>query len=143
MAVIKLCQNHFSAMNYISERIFRIWAYTVSHCILLLRSPQLFEDVEGYSDATNHNVDIEFWGVGYLDLPDIIRGIKIKELKENIPERFNKYLSSVGYKIFEIESEENLFYVVAGGCRIGKNNWDNEDRISNSSLEYDEVVAIL
>jgi len=128
-------------MNYISDRIFRIWAYTVSHCFLILRSPQLFEDVEGYSNATDHNVDIEFWGVSYLDLPDIFRGVKIKELKQDVPRRLDKYLIYKGARIFELESEENLFYVVAGGCRVGKNNWVNEDRISNPGLEYREIIV--
>jgi len=128
-------------MNYISDRIFRIWAYTVSHCFLILRSPQLFEDVEGYSNATDHNVDIEFWGVSYLDLPDILRGVKIKELKQGVPRRLDKYLIDKGARIFELESQENLFYVVAGGCRVGKNNWVNEDRISNPGLEYREIIV--
>ena len=130
-------------MVFISDRIFRIWAYTVSHCFLILRSPQLFEDVEGYANATNHNVDVEFWGVSYLDLPDILRGVKIKELKQDVPGRLEKYLIYKGTRIFELESEEHLFYVVAGGCRVGKNNWVNEDRISNPDLEYDEIVALL
>lgn len=128
-------------MNYLSNRIFRIWAYTVSHCFLLLRSPQLFEDVEGYSNATNYNVDIEFWGVAYLELPDILKGITVKEIIENIPEKFHKYSTSLGYKVFEIKSESNFFYVVAAGYRVGKNNWDNEDRILNPNLEYDEIIA--
>jgi len=106
-----------------------------------LRSPQLFEDVEGYSNATNYNMDIEFWGVGYLELPDTLKGIIIKEIMESIPEKFRKYSNSLGYKVFEIKSEGSLFYVVAGGCRIGKNNWDSDNRISNPNLEYDEIVA--
>jgi hypothetical protein len=128
-------------MNYRSDRVFRIWAYTVSHSFLLLRSPQLFEDVEGYSITTNHNVDIEFWGIGYIDLPDMLKGITIKEIQESIPEKFKKYSNSSGYKVFKIKSEGSFFYVVASGCRIGKNNWDCENRISNPNLDYDEIVA--
>jgi hypothetical protein len=128
-------------MNYESYRIFRIWAYTVSHCFLLIRSTQLFEGIEGYSKDTNYNVDIEFWGVGYLDLPDMLNGISIKEAQEIVPEKFRKYPSSMGYKIFEIKSEGSIFYVVAGGCRIGKNKWDTENRVLDPNLEYDEIVA--
>jgi hypothetical protein len=128
-------------MNYISDRVFKIWAYTVSHSFLILRSPKIFEDVDGYSIATNHNVDIEFWGVSYLDLPNVLNGITVKKIQKNIPQRFRKYANSLDYKVFKIKSEGSVFYVVAAGYRIGKNNWDNEHRISNPNFEYDEIIG--
>jgi hypothetical protein len=123
-------------MSYISNRIFKIWSYSVSHSFLLLRS-------NGNSDEIleeNYNIDIEFGGVGYMDLPAILRTISIQEIKDNIPEKFKKYSRSLGYKVFAIKSDET-FYVVAGSYRVGKNKWGNEDRILNPSLEYDEILA--
>jgi hypothetical protein len=119
-----------------STRHFQIWIYTVSHSTLILRGTNREdEETEGY------NIDIEFWGVAYLDLPDMLKGIIIKEIQENIPEKFHKYSNSLGYRVFEIKSEGGVFYVVATGYRVGKNNWDREDRILNPNLEYDEIVA--
>jgi hypothetical protein len=125
-------------MSYISDRIFKIWSYSVSHSFLLLRSTNNEEDEvlrEGY------NIDIEFGGVGYLNLPVILQGISIQEIKEDIPEKFKRYLPSLGHRVFEIKSDET-YYIIAGSYRVGKNNWgDNEDRIFNPSLEYDEILA--
>ena len=132
--------DHFN-MNYTSDRVFKIWAYTVSHCILLLRSSQLYYDVEGYTPSMNFNIDVEFWGVGFLDLPDMLSGIIIKEIRSNIPEKFNYYSSSLGYKAFEIQSKGQSFYIIAAGCRIGRNRWGIENRVSNPMLEYDEILA--
>jgi hypothetical protein len=128
-------------MIYESDRSFQIWAYTVSHSFLLLRSPMILEDVDGYSFSMNHNIDIEFSGVGYVDLPDMMHGVWIEEIIQDIPAKFNRYSASLGYKVFEIKSAEHSFYIVAGGCRVGKNNWVTEDRVSNFMLKYDEILA--
>ncbi len=118
-----------------SNRIFQIWIYTVSHAVLILRSVNNSE-----SEMSGYNIDVEFWGVGYLDLPDILNGAYIKEVKENIPEKFTIYSSSRGFKIFEIKSEGNLFYIAAAGYIAGKNSWDS-DRVLNPNLEYNEIIA--
>jgi hypothetical protein len=133
-------------MTYASKRPFKMWAYTVSHGFLLLRSPMLFEDLEGYSEETNFNIDIEFTSVFYLDIPNHLNGISISEITDEIPDKIpNKikpYASSSGTKIFEIKSDGVCFYVIAGGFMVGKNYWVSEDKILNMDLEYDEVLAI-
>lgn len=128
-------------MIYTSDRSFQIWAYTVSHGFLLLRSPLILDDVDGHSSSMSYNIDIEFSGVGYIDLPDMFRGIEINEINQNIPEKFKAYPASLGYKVFEIKSAGTSFYVIAGGCRVGKNSWASEDRVSNFMLQYDEILA--
>lgn len=124
-------------MNFDSKRCFKIWIYTVSHSVLILRSVNdEEEEVKGY------NIDVELWGVVYLELPDVLNGIKIKKVN-NLPKKFDVYKNKEGYNVFEIISESGLYYVVATGCKIGKNNWLNENRVLNPYLEYDEIVAIL
>lgn len=119
-----------------SKRFFQIWIYTVSHSILLIRSINNKDrELDGF------NIDIEFWGVGYIDLPDILNGVNIYEKTENIPEKYIKYSKSLGFKLFEISSEGKKFYVAAAGYRVGKNNWESENRILNPNLEYDEIIA--
>ena len=61
-------------------------------------------------EQNGYNIDIEFWGVAYLDLPDMFKW---------------------------------AYYIVASGCKVGKNNWLNENRVLNPSLEYDEIFATL
>jgi hypothetical protein len=126
-------------MSYTSNRVFKIWAYSVSHSFLLLRSSNNEED-EIKAMQEGFNIDIEFVGVDYLDMPAILQGISIEELKENIPEKFSQYQNSLGHRVFEIKSKNN-YYIVAASYQVGKNNWLNEDRILNPYLEYDEILA--
>jgi hypothetical protein len=128
-------------MNEILNRVFKMWAYTVSHSFLILRSPMKFPDQDDYNELYGCNIDIEFSAVAYLDLPNILKGIEIKELAGRIPEKLTHFKDDLGFKIFEIKSENNKFYVVAGNYRIGKNKWLNEDRTVNFNLEYDEIIA--
>ena len=122
-------------MLYTSSRKFRIWAYSVSHSFLLLRSTYN-EDEE----KNGFNIDIEFAGVEYLDMPITLQGITIEELKENLPEKFTKYQNSIRYRVFRIESDTN-YYIVAANYLVGRDNWIGEDRMINSSLIYDKILA--
>ena len=127
-------------MNYTSDRLFKIWAYTVSHSFLLLRSSQFFEDVDGYSITNNFNIDVEFWGVSYLNIPDLFEGITIRRNVDTAPQSVLKHCQ-IGHIVFEIASNKGEHYfIVAAGCRVGKNKWELEDRISNPNLEYDQLL---
>ena len=110
----------------------------------MLRSPLLFENAneEGYLSDLSYNIDIEFGGVAYLDLPDIFQGILLREVTADRPEKFNKYLASSGYKVFEIKSEGESYYIVAGSYKIGKCKWLTENRVSSPTLEYDEILNV-
>lgn len=122
-------------MSYTSSRKFRIWAYSVSHSFLLLRSTyNPDEERHGY------NIDIEFAGVDYLDIPATLQGIVIEELKDNLPEKFAKYQNSLRHRVFLIKSDAN-YYIVAANYLVGKNDWIGEDRMINSSLKYDKILA--
>ena len=127
-------------MNNLTTRIFKIWAYNISHSFLIIRSPLKFPDQEGFKEGYEYNIDIEFSAVAYLDIPAILDGVIIKELRDNIPPKFYRFKFELNYKIFEIESEKNLYYVVAGNYRIGKNKWLNDSRITNVNLEYDFIL---
>ncbi len=128
-------------MNELINRVFKIWAYTISHCFLILRSPQKFPDQDDFDENYNYNIDIEFSAVRYIDIPAILNGIEIRELINQIPEKFQSYKNEQGYKVFEIKSGEKYYYIVAANYRIGKNKWVAEDRVSNMSLEYDIIIA--
>jgi hypothetical protein len=67
-------------MNEFLNRTFKLWGYSVSHSFLILRSPMIFEDLEGYSAVTGYNIDIEFAAVQYLEVPCKLTSVKIREL---------------------------------------------------------------
>lgn len=73
----------------------------------------MFEDQEEYRKELNFNIDIEFSGVAYIDLPNRIEEIKIREIKDMVPAKFQLYRTIVGLKIFEIKSHKKLYYIVA------------------------------
>jgi hypothetical protein len=100
-----------------------------------------FEDQSDYNEESSFNIDIEFSSVEYLDIPNIFNGLTITELTERIPSKFDHYKNNLNFRVFEIKSNQNLFYIVAGSYVIGKNRWISEDRVSNMSLEYDEIIA--
>ena len=56
-------------------------------------------------------------------------------------DKFIMFKPSLGFKVFEIVTNDNIFYVVAGNYQVGKNNWLNENRIYDPMLEYDEILA--
>lgn len=126
-------------MSFSSDRQFKIWAYSVSHSFLLLRSNNPDEDnLDSYKKG--YNIDIELIGVAYLDLPVFLNGISIEELKDNIPDKFRRYPESLGYKVFKITSDKT-YYVVAANYLVGRHHWEAEDRINNPYLEYEEILS--
>lgn len=126
-------------MNYTSNRVFRIWNYSVSHSTLLLRGLQKITDENDVAIESIFNIDVEFWDTCYIEIPNSLKGIEIREIKENIPRRLTKFIKSDS-TVFQIESENQKFYIIAYGYAIGKNSWTNKDRIQDPYLEYDEII---
>lgn len=129
-------------MKELKDRHFKIWTYTVSHGLLILRSPQIFPDMDNFSESKTYNVDIEFTDVKYLDIPSNLFDIKIDIITsmDLVPQKIlllNKIHNS---KIFKIISENLSFYILAHSYIIGKNNWFIEDRISNPNLQHDQIL---
>jgi len=109
-------------VTYQNKRKFRIWHYIVSHSTLIIRSEKQYHDVEyHFKYDPNCTIDIEFSGVEFISLPDIMNGLNIR--KENEVYRFD---------------DNKGHYVKASSCIIGVSQFDQtQDRISDLSLEYD------
>lgn len=130
-------------MLYKSNRYFRIWAYTVSHSSLLLRSEMSYPDQDEYSLETSFNIDIEIWDVQYIRIPTSLDNIEIKEIAiELLPLDIDKDLCKFDRKIFEIRSDNRKYYIIAGGLIIATNHWEREDRIFNYhlNLKHDKII---
>ncbi|SIS52525.1 hypothetical protein SAMN05421786_10134 [Chryseobacterium ureilyticum] len=123
-------------MIFYSNRKFKIWAYTVSHSSLLLRSVMQYDDQEGYSEETSYNIDLEFSFVEYMDIKTIWDSISLSIVEK---EKFGSYEG----KIFEIESNKEKTYIVAYSVLIGTNKWGLDDRIFNCdmNLKHDEILV--
>ncbi|MBK1897307.1 hypothetical protein [Chryseobacterium paridis] len=128
---------------YASNRTFKLWAYTVSHSSLLLRSEMKYPDLEGYSKETSYNIDFEFWAVSYIDIPMKLDQVLVKKITEQeLPAHIDRNLLKYDMKIFQLQSKEQAYHIIAGGLLIGENRWENEDRIFNyhSNLEHDKII---
>lgn len=115
-------------MKYQSNRNFRLWHYIASHSTLIIRSEKQYHEVEYLNKySPNCTIDIEFYGVEFISLPDSLNGLNIR--KENGIYRFD-------------ENKEH--YIKASSCRIGISQFDHtQDRISDLSLEYDEILMTI
>lgn len=130
-------------VQYSSNRTFRLWAYTVSHSSLLLRSEMKYPDLEDYSKDTSYNIDFEFWAVSYVDVPTDLLGVSIKEITEQeLPKDIDRDLLKYDMKIFQLQSKEHTYHIIAYGLLIGENRWETQDRIFNyhSNLEHDKII---
>jgi hypothetical protein len=129
-------------MRYSSDRQFRIWDYTVSHSTLFLRS-NVFEEYEDGRNIKNDTVDIEFWAVSYIELPDSLEGLELGLVTNGIPDRLSELLK-YDLKLFELKTKHRTGYVIAGGCVVGKSTWDhNKGRFENFKLDYPEILVTL
>lgn len=130
---------------YTSDRCFKLWAYTLSHSSLLIRSEMKYPDQDDYSENTSYNIDLEFWSVQYIDIPSSFNGITIKEItSKQLPKRISLEFLKYNMKIFELQSKGLQYYIIAGGLLVGKNRWENQDRVFNynSNLEHEEIIYI-
>lgn len=130
-------------MLYVCKRSFRLWAYTVSHSSLILRSELKAKDQEGFSDELSFNIDIEFWDVTYLNIPCELSGLEIKEVHyKTFPFPINPEILEFDRKVFEIKSDSRKYYIIAYGILIGQNNWIGFDRIFSNrlNLEHDKIL---
>lgn len=131
-------------MLWPSRRNFRIWSYTVSHNTLLIRSNMLFPDLDGYSEDTSFNIDIEFLSVSYINVPASLPDIAIREVSADLlPENTDKRLLQYDEKVFELLVNGRTYYVIAGGMLVGTNRRENKDRIADDHqrLRHDSVLV--
>ena len=103
------------AQHLLSERSFQLWAYSVSHCQLLIRSPRTANDTE--------NIDIAFYGVTFLQLPTNFLGLLVED---GSPEELARITSmvtdplSVG-TVYALTSGGKRSALTAAGISVSRN----------------------
>lgn len=113
--------------NFISERKYKIWMYTVSHSTLILRSEKQYFDVE-YDfqyEEPNSTIDVIFTSVDFISIPDFFDRLEI--IKE--------------VNMFIFNGNINWF-VKATNCCIGKYEGNDNMDFLNNLNNYSEIIEL-
>ncbi len=123
------------------KRSFKIWAYSVSHKTLIIRSEIQFPDVT-YENVyfPNCTIDLEFWDVNYIQSVNDFEEVILTEEKNFISKEITDILINKKLKVYNLKTSNKNNYIVAGGCIVGKSNWTIEDKTQNFRLEYEEIL---
>lgn len=99
------------------DREFQVWAYTVGHGQLLLRSNRTAE--------RSTRIDILFKDVGALNMPTILRDLTIAEATA---EEFglNRRIAE-SRRVFRVSSLDYLGFVVAGAVAMQEDDREYND----------------
>jgi hypothetical protein len=90
-------------------RRFQLWAYTVGHGQLLLRSPK--------SAGLSTRVDVLFKNVAAIHLPTILDGLAVSEATEGQKSELRVQVDPLrleGRRVFVVRGTNFMGYVVAG-----------------------------
>jgi hypothetical protein len=120
-----------------SDRYFVLHGYSPSHGHLLIRSDK--------KSKYKENIDIVFFDTAFMQLYAMLSGITIKVVEK---ERFtqylpvSKYLSFKNNNLFEIESENEKYYVAASHVKVFSNDLAfNESSIGLFPRGLDNEIA--
>ncbi len=120
-----------------SDRYFTTFDVLVSHGQLLLRSQK--------NDTYYFNIDIIFFDTIYIQLFSRLNGLSIKIVsRKDVIEykSVSKYLSDENNHLFEIESEDEKYYIAASFVRVFENKLDfNETSLNFENKGREKEVA--
>jgi hypothetical protein len=115
---------------FTSDRYFTLYDIIVSHGQLLLRSQK--------TDELTNNIDIIFFDTTYIQSFSRLKGVQIKRLENNIGiinySTVTKFLGYDNNYLFEIESNDERYYIAASFVRV----FENQLEFSESSLSTGE-----
>ncbi len=99
-----------------SERSFRLWELHVGHSRLLVRSGRNYDD-------DSENVDLVFDGVVWIQVPDWLKGLVIREVSGEVAESVlrNVWFETQHVRVFELASQGRTYFVAASFLRIETN----------------------
>ena len=103
----------------LKNRIFKIWKYSVTHSMLLLRSPK--------NSEYPTNIDLIFSGVKFIKLPNIFKGnsitsISIQEDQIIMDDFLNLDINLE--EVYVFNGDKIKYYVVASIINIEENDND-------------------
>ena len=122
-----------------SDRYFTLFDIVVSHGQLLLRSQK--------TEELTHNIDIVFFGTTYIQSFSRLKGVQIKRLEEHTNiinyNTVKEYLNYDNKYLFEIESNEEKYYVAASFVRVFENQLEFSESSLNTQAKGIEIATSL
>jgi hypothetical protein len=102
----------------ISERIFQLWHYRVSHGQLLIRSPK--------SPTQTTNLDLVFRGVEFVHFPKAFKGLEVTEPTKEELDRTRRVVGPRYEfpKTFILVSEDKRYWIAAFFFDVKENDLD-------------------
>ena len=137
MSAAKLFQILLTEMNEIfqSDRYFILHDVVASHGQLLLRSQKNME--------YPFNIDVIFYGTTFVQLFSRLYSLRLskvdKAVKDSNYETVKKYLEYDNSHLFQIESNNEMYYIAASFVVI----YENQMTFSESSLNADDKGTLL
>ncbi len=101
-----------------SNRPFQLWAYSVSHGQLLIRSARSREDPK--------NIDVAFFGVTRSDIPSGFFGLSIDEASTQETEIVFRPMGDVSQDdhLYRLRTGDKSFFVAAAAILVSENSLD-------------------
>jgi len=113
-----------------SDRYFTVFDIVISHGQLLLRSQK--------NDESEKNIDIVFFDTTYIQMFSRLKGIRISKVKNESNyvsySTVQKYLEYDNTHLFELESNNEKYYIAASFVRV----FENQLEFNESSLYIEE-----
>ncbi len=120
-----------------TERQFAVWGYTVSHGQLLLRSDKRAGHI--------NNIDIIFFDTGFVKLFTRLSGLTIRMIDKKIINYNDSVINYLGYErnnLFEIESQNQKYYIAAAFVKVFENDLDHfETSLGYENKERQKQIA--
>jgi len=101
-----------------SDRTFQVWLYKVSHGQLLIRSPK--------SEGQSTNLDLMFFGVRFIHLPMLFRGLEVADSSVEEVSRSTTIVEHYGLssKAYGLFSGSGRYWVLADSVEVEENDLD-------------------
>lgn len=108
-------------LEFETTRVFRVWAYSVSHRQLLLRSPS--------EDGHRTRIDVLFKDVGEMHIQTVASSLSIQEATvDSQPKDSSQHLP----KKFVLKADQWSGFIIAGSMAVHEDNGS-----------YDEPSALM
>lgn len=101
------------------DRTFQLWDYNVGHQRMLLRSPK--------NGSNRLNVDLKFYGVSYVSLPTLLRGVSVREATEDETSKLASTMDDAALRerrVFVLQTQRRDYAIVAAHMREDHNEQD-------------------
>lgn len=122
-----------------SDRYFTLFDIVVSHGQLLLRSQK--------TNEITKNIDVIFFDTRYIQTFSRLSGLRIKKLENGFGitdyNTVKKYLDSENNYLFEIESNDERYYIAASFVKVFENQLEFSESSLNTENKGIEIATSL